>query len=253
MGVRTNVELTVQIGQDNQLLDFIFDRDLSALLDTLDRGTAMVISMVSGETNYAVPFGDVAEARLVYIEADGEIAVTFGGGLATAAFLTGVGGTYPTTFVGGETLSLDIDGTPIAVVFTIAAQLLADVINEINAAAALLGLAPIASDVAGQLRLTSLTTGDPGSTVEVVAGGTALATLGLTAATAVGVNATAATSPVSVRRPADPAGASAAAGVDAFLLGTIQTTSITIDNTAGQDVRVRIALAGDLVADPAAC
>jgi len=253
MGVRTNVELTVQIGQNNQLSDLLFDRDLTSLLDTLDHATAIVATLVSAETNFVVPFGDVAEARLVYIEADGEIAVTFGGGLATAALLTGVGGTYPTTFAGGETLELDIDNAgSLTVTFTVAAQLLADVINEINAAAALTGLAPIASDVGGELRLTSPTTGTT-SEVEVVAGGTALATLGLTAAVANGVNATPGTSPVAVSRPADPTGASAAAGVDAFLLATVKTTSITIDNTAGQDVRVRVALAGDLVADPVAC
>jgi hypothetical protein len=247
MGVRTNVELTVQLGQNNQLVDFIFERDLTALLDTLDHATAIVATLADAETNFVVPFGDVAEARLVYIEADGEVDVTFGGVLATAAIVTGVGGTYPTGFVGGETLELDIDnGGSFTVTFTVGASLLADVINEINAAAALTGLAPIASDSGGQLRLTSPTTG-PTSEVEVVAGGTALATLGLTATVVNGLSGTPGTSPVSVRRPADPAGASAAAGVDAFLLATVRTTSITVDNLAGQEVRLRVALAGDLV------
>jgi len=253
MGVRTNVDLTVQIGQDNQLSDLVFDRDITAVLDTLDHATAIVATLVTGETNFVVPFGDVAQARLVYIEADGEIAVTFGGGLATAAVVTAVGGTYVTGFAGGETATLDVNnGTTVAVIFTVAAQALADVVNEINAAAALVGLGPIASAFSGQLRLTSTTTG-AASEIEVVAGGTALATLGLTAGTTNGANSTPGTSPVSVRRPADPAGASAAAGVDAFLLATVQTTSITIDNTAGQDVRLRVAIAGDLVADPVGC
>lgn len=109
---------------------------------------------------------------------------------ADVARTLGVGGTFPTTFGGGETLTLDIDGLgSFLVTFTAAAQLAADVANEINAAAALSGLATPRAVVAtsGQLELQSVLTGAEGS-VEVV-GGTALATLGLTAGTSVGAGA----------------------------------------------------------------
>ena len=251
MGVRTNAELTFQIGQDNQLTDLYFDRDLQSLLDTLDHAMALPITLAIGEANFPVPFGDVAEARIVYIEADGEIDVTFGGVLATTAFVTGVAGSYPTGWAGGETFTVIIDGTSVAVVFT-GSLLLPAVINEINAAAALLGLGPIASDVGGELRLTSLITG-PTSEVEVVAGGSALAALGLSAVVVNGLSGTPGTSPVSIRRPADPTGSTAAEGVTAFFFGTVRTTSITIDNLTAVEVRVKVAIAGDLVDDPVTC
>ncbi len=73
--------------------------------------------------------------------------------------------------------------------FTAAAQSAQDVANEINAAAALSGLPTPRATVAtsGQLQLESVQTGTQGS-VEVV-GGTALGTLGLTAATTLGTGA----------------------------------------------------------------
>jgi hypothetical protein len=253
MGVRSSVELTVQLGQDNQLVDKLFERDLTEVLDSLDHATVVSATLASGETNFVVPFGDVTEARLIYIEADGEFAVTLGGGLATAGSVDASGGTYPTGFVGGETLVLDIDnGTAVSVTFTASASLLPAVINEINAAAALVGLAPIASDTgATELRLTSTTTGVT-SEVEVVSG-TALATLGLTAGTSNGVNATAGTSPLVIRRPVDITGADLGAGVAAFFLATVVTTSLTIDNLLVGTLRLRVAIAGDIVATPVGC
>ncbi len=109
---------------------------------------------------------------------------------ADVARVLGVGGTFPTTFGGGETLTLDIDGLgPFLVTFTVAAQSAQDVANEINAAAALSGLPTprVVVATSGQLELQSVQTGAQGS-VEVV-GGTALATLGLTAGTTLGTGA----------------------------------------------------------------
>ncbi len=93
---------------------------------------------------------------------------------ATAARILGVGGTYPTNFVGGEDLLLQIDDNdPLPIVFTAAEQALADVWAFINAKAA----ATIASAVGGQLALDSVTRGTAGRMR--VLGGSAVATLGL--------------------------------------------------------------------------
>ena len=74
----------------------------------------------------------------------------------------GVGGTFPTGFVGGETFSFNlltynpatggytVDAN-IAVVFTAGAQSAIDVSRAINAQLALVGYPPLASVVAGQL------------------------------------------------------------------------------------------------------
>lgn len=97
---------------------------------------------------------------------------------AAAARLLGVGGVFPTTFAGGETLNFTVDGTAIAVVFTVAAQAAQDVVNEINAAAALAGLTdmPASVDVSGQIALGGILTGAAGTVA--VTGGTGAAALG---------------------------------------------------------------------------
>lgn len=100
---------------------------------------------------------------------------------AAAATLLGVGGVFPTTFVGAETFNFTVDGTAIAVIFTAAAQAAQDVVNEINAAAALLGLTamPARVDTSGQIALTGVLTGTAGTVV--VTGGTGAATIGFPA------------------------------------------------------------------------
>lgn len=93
---------------------------------------------------------------------------------ATAASITGVGGTYPTLFVGGEDLLVQIDeDDPLPIVFTVAEQALADVVAYINAKAA----ATIASTSGGELKISSVVRGTAGR-VRIL-GGSALATLGL--------------------------------------------------------------------------
>lgn len=93
---------------------------------------------------------------------------------AAAASITGVGGTYDTTFVGGEDLLLQIDDDdPLPIIFTVAEQSLAEVVAYINAKAA----ATIASSSGGQLKISSVVRGTAGR-VRIL-GGSALATLGL--------------------------------------------------------------------------
>ena len=178
MGVRTSSEIVFQIGRNNALTDKVFDETLDSILDTLDHATVHEATLEASESNYVVPFGDVAQSRIVYIKADGAVRVTPGGGAATQASIDGSGGSYVTGFGGGETLQVDIDnGGTITVTFDAADQSLTQVINRINAAAALAGVvgpgnipATIARDNGGgELQLLSPTTG-VSSEVEVLAG-----------------------------------------------------------------------------------
>lgn len=125
----------------------------------------------------AGPFTDVVTGDTVIFDRNGgtSVTITFTG---TPGQLTGVGGTYPTTFVGGETLEVVTrEGAPSRVVtFTAADQTNANVRDRINAR---LGLS-IADLSGGQLRLSSEVSGANGY-IEIV-GGTALATLGLPSA-----------------------------------------------------------------------
>lgn len=87
------------------------------------------------------------------------------------------GGVYPTGFVGGETLTLDIDGGgAVVVVFAAGDQTAAQVRDQINAA-----IPGVASVVAGELVLRGLVRG-AASSVDVVAASApaVLTTLGLT-------------------------------------------------------------------------
>lgn len=73
MGLRTKVDIQVAIGFDNDLDDTAFERALTELLDTTERVVTQNVSLDPSEADTPVSFGDVASARLVYIEADGEI------------------------------------------------------------------------------------------------------------------------------------------------------------------------------------
>src|SRR5580700_757785 len=106
---------------------------------------------------------------------NGPASATFTG---TAASVTAVGGTYPTTFTGGQTLTLAYDqGSPFVVTFFSTDQTLAQVVARINQYA---GFA-FAGTSGGQLTLTGLQ-GGTGGQVNVVSGSTGVLTqLGLTA------------------------------------------------------------------------
>lgn len=93
---------------------------------------------------------------------------------AAAALITGSGGTYPTGFVGGETLEFKVDGRPAKVVtFTDQDQSVAQVFARVNSQMAM----TIAGQSGGELTLSSFIRGWSGK-IEVT-GGTARATLGL--------------------------------------------------------------------------
>ena len=250
MGVRTNTVLSLEVGQDNSLDDCLFERSFTALLDTLDHAISQVITLEASTTNLVVPLGDVAQARLIYIDSDLEIEATFGGSAATSAIVDGAAGTFPTGFAGGETLNLEVDnGGLVSCSFDAADQSLAQVINRINSCLALNGQAPVASDNSSQLRLASTITG---LTSEIdIQSGTALGILGHSIGITNGISATPGTAPLQIQRPADPSGSTAADGVLAYLLATINTSSVTLSNpSATADARVRVMIAGDLVTTP---
>lgn len=122
-----------------------------------------------------VPTTDALDAvELLVVRTSAPMRLRIG---ADAAKLVGVGGAFPTGFAGGETLAVDVDGASLAVVFTAGAQSAQQVVNQINAAAALAGWVYLpASVVSGQVQIAGVATGSQGS-VEVT-GGTAQAVLG---------------------------------------------------------------------------
>jgi hypothetical protein len=246
MGVRTNTVLQVQVGLSNTLDDCIFERSFTELLDTLDHATSQKLTIAASTTNLPIDFGDVTQARLIYIESDTELEISLGGGAATSASVTGSGGTFPTSFAGGETLLLEIDGGGlITCTFESTDQSLQQVANRINACAALNGQVNVAFLSGGELQLTSPTTGT-GSEVDIQ-GGTSAATLGLSVAVTNGVNSNPGTSNLLVQRPVSPT-ASSAAGVLAYFLATVNTSSLYVtNNSATANANVSILIAGDLV------
>jgi len=111
----------------------------------------------------------------------GNVSATFS---ATAATVTSGAGTYPTTFTGGQTLTLGYDAAPnFTVTFLAADQSKAQVIARINQYA---GFA-FATDGGGDLIIfTGIQRGNGGS-VRIVSGSAGVLTaLGLTAATTIG-------------------------------------------------------------------
>lgn len=112
--------------------------------------------------------------ELLYVKTTAPIVFRIG---ADVARMLGVGGTF--ALVGAETLNLEIDGVPVAVVFSAGDDTAAECAARINAAAALAGLpTPRVTVVGGQLQIESVLTGQDGD-VEVVSG-TGSALLGLT-------------------------------------------------------------------------
>ncbi len=99
---------------------------------------------------------------------------------AVAASAIGNGGTYPTGFVGGETLITTMDGVAVTTTFDAADQSLAQVVARVNAAFALAGFAtPRASESNGQLRIDGVATRVDGAEGTLTFAGTGAATLGM--------------------------------------------------------------------------
>lgn len=257
MSVRTKVDINIEVGGENDLTNCLFGRELNELVDTLDDSKDETGLLAAGQTNRSIDLGDVQQVRLVYIEADAEIDVSFGAGAATAADVTGVGGTFPTGFVGAETLTTEIDGLgAVVTTFTAGASTAQDVANEINAAYALAGILSGGNPVApasvsgGELRFTSPTTG-AASEVDISAGSAGvIATLGLTIAVTNGVNAEPGTAQYTLRRMADPSGTSVS-GLKAYLLATLEASAVFLTNPDTVNaVRYRVLVVGDLVSNP---
>ena len=147
--------------------------ELWALDDVaLDRGASAPQRQTQGEK-------EAREFALVSV-----VAVTVGeltsgdvGMAAAVATLLGVAGTFPTTFAGGETLLLRIEGISFTVTFAVTDQSGAEVIAEINAEALIAGVPVPPASFGTEILLTGSTTGSAGNVA--VLGGTGAATLGL--------------------------------------------------------------------------
>lgn len=100
---------------------------------------------------------------------------------ALPASALAVSGVFPTTFAGGETLLVTIDGVLVTVTFDVADQSAAQCAARINAALALAGYTtPLASVVSGQIQVLGVATKVGASGVgELSFAGTGAAQLGL--------------------------------------------------------------------------
>lgn len=98
--------------------------------------------------------------------------------IRTRGSVIGVAGTFPTLFVGGETLTFNVDGVAVAVVFAVGDQTAAQVAAAIDAAiAATPNAAGSSADDGGEVRISGTKTDNGNVTIT---GGTALAVLGFT-------------------------------------------------------------------------
>lgn len=114
--------------------------------------------------------------ELLYVRGDQPVVLRIG---AAEPVVTGASGTFPTLFVGGETLLLDVDGTPLSVTFDAADQSAAQVAARINAAFALAGYPTPRASVTSALQLAIEGVGTGASSTLSVTGGTGAATIGL--------------------------------------------------------------------------
>lgn len=73
MSLRTKIDVGVIVGFDNACDDTAFERSLTEMLDTCERVTTQTIQLAASEANTQISLGDVAQARMLYLEADGEI------------------------------------------------------------------------------------------------------------------------------------------------------------------------------------
>jgi len=98
----------------------------------------------------------LSEVQMLYIKSDNSIVIRL---YAVPASAVASAGVYPTTFGGGEIMTVTIDGVAVVVTFDVADQTVAQVVARVNAAMALAGIAtPRASAVAGQLRIDGVST-----------------------------------------------------------------------------------------------
>lgn len=79
MGVRTKMDIDFAVGFGASLDDTLFERVQTALLDTLDHAAAQVVTLSGSEVDFEVAMGDVAQGRMLYVEAEGDIEVNLNG------------------------------------------------------------------------------------------------------------------------------------------------------------------------------
>jgi hypothetical protein len=259
MGIRSNVEIILQLGRDNSLSLLTFDEDFTQLLDTLDHAESGTLTIDAGASGVSLPFGAVSQARLVYVKASGAFRLNPGGAAATVAHKDGVGGSYPTGFAGGEHLDLKIDGTVVTVPFLIGDQSLVQVTGRINSVGVLIpilqGTVPwtiARNNGSNQLRLISPTSGST-SSVEVLntTTGSVLTALGLSVGVVSGTNSTPGQTPLTSLLPASTSASDEAASVRAFVFATMATSALTIDNLDPDNtIEVVYAVCGDVVTTP---
>lgn len=245
MGVRHSVEMNLIVGLGATTSPAQFSGDLSQLLDSLGHCEAGVYTLAPLEQNMQVDFGDVLEARLIWIDADGDLAVTLGGTVGTVGTLLGVGGTFPTGFTGGQAFSFKIDGVTVSGTFLVGDQTAAQCAARMNAAAMLAGLTYVPFAVeGGQIRANGSDASSVGK-VEVL---TINAVLGFAALTSdSGTDPLVGSAPIQLRRPI-ASNASSAAGVKVYALLTAVTGSITLTSlSADQAVTARVAVVGDIL------
>lgn len=108
---------------------------------------------------------DLASVALLMVKASQPVVLRIN---AAPASLQGAGGTFPTSFAGGETFTFKADGVTIATTFTSAEQSAAQVAVKINQAAIAAGLdhLPVSVGTNGQLKLVGEATG-PGGAIQV--------------------------------------------------------------------------------------
>jgi hypothetical protein len=112
---------------------------------------------------------DLAGVEFLYVRSSARIRLRIG---ALAATLLGSGASFAAA--ASTSITLTVDGVSVPVTFDAADDTLTECVRRINSAAALVGLAPIASEDGGQIRLTSPTLG-PASSLTVPAGAPATA------------------------------------------------------------------------------
>ena len=152
----------------SRLLDFEFDPIRKEYAEVLSVSDYVVAAEATEWSVFELAQVLTSVELLAFSPVVGLPAVTFELLLGAKPVVSGVSGTFPTGFSGGETFDFDLvdDGTAtsIAVTFTSGAQTAAQVANEINAAAALAGFGPVAS-AATEVTLTGP---KPGSNQQIV-------------------------------------------------------------------------------------
>jgi hypothetical protein len=264
MSVRTAIDIGLRVGRNNDLTQSVFDGSLSFILDTLADAKVRTLTLAPGEANAEISFDPIEESRLLYVEATGPIRVTPGGGLATAAMVTGDGATFPFDWAAAAELHLEIDGTAVTVVNVdeeLTSVSLAKAVLWINLAAMNAGIVDgdgnpttIAREHGGQVRIVSPSVG-VSSTVRILGSSdaTLLSDLGLTAGLTTGQDPQPGQSPLDLPLPVS-GGAQAAGEAKSFLLATLRSTSLTIENMDSDNTtHVTVLVAGGLLDTPAGC